>query len=272
MRRLTLPLIILACVAVAALLAWLALNSASFGDRKRDEAPAPGAERTVTQPLPAFKRIDVSGSAEMTLVQGAAEGIVITAPARRGSRIRAEVRDDTLYIEAGDSSRWWDMFLGGNGGTRPGQIVVTFKDLEAISAAGTVKLTSAEIKVPELKIAGAGGTALKIDNLQCGQLKLSGAGGLKAEVSGRVTDQTITIAGAGEYKGAKLVSQNATVSVAGAGQVVINAEKTLSATISGAGTVDYIGDPKVTERVSGVGRVRRRDSADAGSRQVAAAE
>ncbi|MEO8753098.1 MAG: head GIN domain-containing protein [Casimicrobiaceae bacterium] len=273
MRRLTLPLVILACVAIAALLAWLALNSASFGDRRpRDDAPTTRAEAAVTHELPPFKRMEVAGAAEVTLVQGTAESIAITPPARRTSRIRAEVRGDTLYIEAGDSSRWWDWLLGGGSGARPGQIIVTFKDLEAIAAAGSVKLTAAEIKVPELKIAGAGGTALKIDNLQCGQLKLSGAGGLKAEVSGRVTDQTITIAGAGEYRGGKLVSQNATVSVAGAGQVIINAEKTLTATISGAGTVDYIGDPKVTERVSGVGRVRRRDSADAGYPRFAVAQ
>ena len=71
----------------------------------------------------------------------------------------------------------------------------------------------------------------------------------------------MTISGAGEYRGARLVSQNATVTVAGAGQVVIHAVKTLNATISGAGSVDYIGDPKVTERVSGAGRVRRRDAA-----------
>ena len=272
MRRLTLPLVILVCVAIAALLAWLALNSASFGDRRpRDDMPATRAEGTVTRTLPPFKRLEVAGAAEVTLVQGTAEGIAITSPARRGGQVRAEVRGDTLYIDSGNSSRWWDLFLGG-GGARSGQVVVTFKDLEAIAAAGAVKLASAEIKVPELKIAGAGGTSLKIDNLQCGQLKLSGAGGLKAELAGRVTEQTITIAGAGEYRGGKLVSQNATVTVAGAGQVVINAEKTLNATISGAGSVDYIGDPKVTERVSGVGRVRRRDSAESGYQRFAAAE
>ena len=46
--------------------------------------------------------------------------------------------------------------------------------------------------------------------------------------------------------------------MAGAGQVVVRAEKTLKASISGAGSVEYIGDPQVTERISGAGRVRRR--------------
>ena len=272
MNRFTLPLVILASVALAALLAWLALSTASFGDRKpRGDKPANRAESVVTQTLPPFKRLDVSGTAEITLVQGTAESVAIAQPARRKDHIDAEVRGDTLYIEAEDSSRWWDLVFGGGGG-RTAQIVLTFKDLESIAAAGTVKLTATEIKVPELRIAGAGGTSVRIDNLQGSQLRLSGAGALKAELAGRVTDQHVSIAGAGEYRGAKLVSQNATVSVAGAGQVVINAEKTLNATISGAGSVDYIGDPKVTERVSGAGRVRRRDAADVGIPRIAIAE
>jgi len=273
MNRFTLPLVILASVAIAALLAWLALSTASFGDRRpRAEKPSNRAESVVTQTLPPFKRLDVSGTAEITLVQGATESVAITTPARREDHIDAEVRGDTLYIESADTSRWWDLIFGSGRGGRTTQIVVTFKNLESIAAAGTVKLTAAEIKVPDLRIAGAGGTSVKIGNLQSGQLRLSGAGALKAELAGRVTDQHVSIAGAGEYRGGKLVSQNATVSVAGAGQVVINAEKTLNATISGAGSVDYIGDPKVTERVSGAGRVRRRDAAESGMPRIAIAE
>lgn len=272
MRRFTLPLVILASVAIAALLAWLALSTFSFGDRRpRAEPAANRAESVVARPLPPFKRLDISGTAEVTLVQGAAESVAIAAPARRQDRIDASVRGDTLHIESGDTSRWWEFLFGGGGG-RHAQIVVTFKDLESIATAGTVKLAAVDIKVPELRIAGAGGTSVRIDNLQSDKLRLSGAGALKAELAGRVTEQTISIAGAGEYRGGKLVSQNATVTVAGAGQVVVNAQKTLNATISGAGSVDYIGDPKVTERVSGAGRVRRRDAAESAVARVALAE
>ena len=101
---------------------------------------------------------------------------------------------------------------------------------------------------------------------------MSGAGALRAEVAGRAADATVSISGAGEFKGGKLVIQNAQVTVAGAGKVTVNAEKTLRATISGAGSVDYVGDPKVTESVSGAGRVRRRDAASGGTRLVGFSE
>jgi hypothetical protein len=49
----------------------------------------------------------------------------------------------------------------------------------------------------------------------------------------------------------------------------VNAQKTLKATISGAGSVDYIGDPEVTKRVSGAGSVKRREVRDSGIAGVA---
>ena len=70
----------------------------------------------------------------------------------------------------------------------------------------------------------------------------------------------MSISGAGSYNAERLRATNATISVIGVGNVVVNAEKTLRASISGAGIIEYIGDPQVTEHVSGMGRVRRHDS------------
>jgi hypothetical protein len=257
MRRFTLPLVVLASVAVAALLTWIALSSASFGQRApRTEAAAARVE-PVTRALPAFAQLDVSGTAEVMLVQGTAESVSIATDGRKHGRIDAEVRDGTLFVQSTDNSRWWEMVFGG-GGSRAPHVVVTFRDLTAIDAAGTVKLSAGTLKADTLAISGAGGTAIRIDDLTAQSLRLAGAGALKAEIAGRVTDQSVAISGAGEYNGGRLASQNATVTVAGAGQVVVNAEKTLKANISGAGSVEYIGDPQVTERISGAGRVRKR--------------
>jgi hypothetical protein len=258
MRRFSLLFVILGSVAVAGLLTWIALTSASLRVGPRPAAPV---ERTGAPPqaLPPFTRLEVSGTAEILLVQGAAESIAIARDAGSTGQVDAEVRDGTLHIEATDNARWWELMFG-RGNKATSQIVVTFRDLSAIDAAGTVRLTAGALKTDELRIAGAGGTAIRIDALTARSLQLAGAGALRADLAGQVTDQTVTITGAGEYRGAKLVSQNATVTVAGAGQVVINAEQALRADISGAGSVDYLGNPKVTEHVSGVGRVRRRET------------
>ena len=258
MRRFSLPLVVAACVALAALLTWLALSSAGFGDR----ATRAGAGSTRAEPavraLPPFTRLDVSGTAEVVLVQGAAESVAVAAGGRKAVPVEAQVRGDTLYVTAIDDSRWWDRLFG-SGSARAAHVVVNFRELAQVDAAGTVKLTAASLRAPTLKIAGAGGTEIRIDDLQAQKLELAGAGALKAEIAGSVTEQSVAISGAGEYRGARLASDTASVSVAGAGKVIVNVRRALDATISGAGSVEYVGDPKVTERISGLGRVQRRD-------------
>ena len=140
MRRFTLPLVILGCIALAALLTWGALSTATFGGRPPRAEVSGTRPEVATQALPPFARLDVSGSAEVVLVQGQEENVALPTASRKSGFVAAEVRDGTLYIDARDTTRWWDGVLGRHGGRTP-QVVVTFKDLEAISAAGTVKVT-----------------------------------------------------------------------------------------------------------------------------------
>jgi len=235
MRRFTLPLVILGSVALAALLTWLMLSTMTIGGRPpRAGSSDAGNRAAVTHTVAPFRKIEVSGTARVVLVQGNAESVTIGGSTGKQNRVGAEVRDNTLHIDSADHSRWWDLLIG-RGQDTP-QIIVNFKDVDAIAAAGTVALSAARISVPELRIAGAGGTSVRIDDLQTRQLRLAGAGALKAELAGTATEQNVAISGAGEYRGGKLKSQHATVNVAGAGKVIVNAEKTLKATISGAGS------------------------------------
>jgi hypothetical protein len=262
MRRFSLPLVIVGSILIAALLTWVTLGATSFAGREEDRDRG---RTTVAEGAGPFKRIEVAGQAEVTLVQGATESVTIDNPSGKRSPVAVEVRNDTLHIAYTDRRPWWGILVGRNRSKSP-EILVTFRDLDAIETAGAVKISAKSIHVPELRIEGAGGTTVRIDDLQTGRLRVSGSGAIRAEMSGRATEQTLSISGAGEYRGARLVSDVATVTVTGAGRVVVHAEKTLTATISGAGSVEYLGDPKVTERVSGAGSVRKRDAAMPGVR------
>lgn len=262
MRRATLPLLILACVVVAAALTWFTLNrGAGSGTEVTTEA-------RVVEP---FRRLDVTGYAEVTLVQGNEESVTVEVAARGQPRVRARVEDGTLMIASGDARRWWNSLFGGSRGKATPRLTVTFKTLDAIALAGAVKLTAARLDTQQLRIAASGGSSVRIDDLQARNLRLSGAGALKATLAGRVVDQEISISGAGEVRADRLVSDSASVSVSGAGSIVVNAQKTLKASISGAGSVEYYGDPQVKQSVSGVGRVKRRETARTEGLRVAPA-
>jgi hypothetical protein len=251
MRRLSLPLVILVSVLIAACLTGYAL--AETPDRK-DEAV------TESHPLTPFRRIEISGSAVVNLVQDTNGPMVTTLPPSATSQITVKVQKERLIIKVNDNARWWsDMFGRGPSGTP--QITIHFKDLDGIDVAGVVRISAREIHVPELSIDGSGGTTIQIDDLRAGRLSVEGSGALKAELAGQVTDQSIEISGAASYQAAKLISDNASVEVSGAGKIVVNARKKLSASLSGAGVVEYIGDPVLKESISGAGRIRRREAA-----------
>jgi hypothetical protein len=253
MRRFSLPLVILLAVAIALGLTWLALGGG--GSSRRDES------RSETQALAPFKRIQLSGSTVVMLVQDTNGPLVTSIAPRTAARVGVKVQGETLMITASDGARWWRSLFSGGPSATP-QITIHFKDLDAIEVSGGVRIVAPEVHVPALRIEGSGGTSLSIDDLRAATLTVSGAGALKAVLAGQVADQKISISGAGEYQAAQLVSDNAIVDVSGAGHIVVNARKTLKANISGAGVVEYLGDPVVKESVSGVGRVKRRQSAE----------
>ena len=248
MRRVALPLLIAAAVFVAAALAWLTLTrTVGTGGDVVTEARA----------VEPFHRIELSGRADVTLLQGGNERMSVDASPRAQTRIRARVENGTLTIGAADSRRWWNALLGGRSAALP-RITVEFASLDAIALAGAVNLTADRIATPKLRIAASGGSTVRIGDLDAKALDLHGTGALKATLAGHVVDQTISISGAADVMAAQLASENAEVDVSGAGNIVVNISKTLRATISGAGNIDYFGNPDVKQQVSGVGRVRRR--------------
>ena len=252
MKRVIPVLLILVAIAVAVSLAWSYLIGSFPGSG--------GAVLAEQRALPAFSRIAVAGFAEVMLVQGNAETVSVEAAAKHARRVRTEVKDGTLTIVNDQSRRWWSNFFGG--GARPARVIVTFRALDAISAAGAVKLHADQLKSDRLAVSASGATSLKISGLDTKELTIDGSGAMKVELSGRAVAQTVTISGAGDYRAADLASEDATVTVSGAGRVVVRVEKTLGIGLSGAASVEYLGNPKVTQQISGAGRVKRRDAVD----------
>ena len=251
MNRLGLALLLVIAVAAAVAAAWYVLD--------RGHHRGPGTVTTEERAVPAFSRIRVDGTADVVLVQGSGPAVAVEASARSLPDIRTEVGDGTLTIRSSERRRWWAFVFGG--GARPPRIVVTFRNIDAISAAGTVNIRSDELKLDRLAISAVGAASLRLAGLDAKVLVVDGSGAIKADIAGRVAEQSISMSGAGDYRAAGLASERARIAVSGAGRVVVNATRSLDVEISGAGTVDYLGNPEVTKKVSGAGRVKRRDAA-----------
>jgi hypothetical protein len=259
MNRLAVPLLLVIALAVVVAAGWYALDR---GHQRR-----PGGVTTEQRAVPAFSRIRVDGTADVVLVRGAEPSVAVEASARSLPDVRTEVKDGTLTIQSSERRRFWSFLLGS--GARTPRIVVTFTNLEAIASAGSVSIRADELKVDRLAVSAMGASTLRIGALNAKVFVFDGSGAIKADVAGRVAEQSISISGAGDYRAAGLSSEQARIAVSGAGRVVVNAAKTLDVEISGAGTVDYLGNPEVTKKVSGAGRVKRREAIQESHRAIA---
>ena len=204
-----------------------------------------------------FHRLEIDGQIDVTLVQGAAEGVTVEGPSSSLRRVRTEVREGTLFIEAAEERRMWSWFSGRRGRRTP-RITVNLREVDRIEVAGAVTVAADSLKADELRLDLAGACSLRIHDLQATTLRLDGSGAIKADVAGKVQRQRVDLSGAGSFQASKLASDEAMIGVSGAGKAVVNAANSLEVDISGAGAVEYLGDPKVKQSISGIGKVRRR--------------
>jgi hypothetical protein len=210
-----------------------------------------------TRAVASFSRIEVEGQAEITLRQGRTEAVTMEATGQGLKQIRTDVRGRTLRISMDDQGHWWQWMTSGSA-TRTPRITIDLIQLERIEAAGAVNITADSLKANELRLEFAGACKLKIGDLQATKLRLDGAGAIKAEIAGKVAEQSIDLSGAGSYLAVDLISDNVAVQVSGAGKAIVNARTLLKADVSGAGLVEYAGNPRLEQEISGIGKIRRR--------------
>jgi hypothetical protein len=221
-------------------------------------AASQGDVASETRNLSGFHRIDVQGEFDVTLVQGSTESVTIEAPASVIPKVVTEVHNGTLSIAVRSDRGLWN-WLSGRGLSKPVRLTINLRELDFIEGAGAFNLEADTLKVNELRLDIAGASKLRIRDLQAKRIVLDGSGTIKAQIGGSVARQDIDISGAGAYDAGQLVSDEVVVDMSGAGKAVVHAKNTLSVDISGAGVVEYIGDPKLRQTISGIGKVRRKE-------------
>lgn len=181
-----------------------------------------------TRNVSGFDGVVVNGVGNIQIDQTGNESLTISADDNLLPYITTEARGGKLYIDF-----------------KP-VLFDKFKDL-------TFKITAKNFNSLDLN----GAASVEGKNLAGERLavKLSGAGSIN--LSGKVTEQQVTLDGLGSYNSKNLESQRATVTQNGTGSAVVNVSDKLDAKINGLGSIEYIGNPQVTKSVNGMGAVRQ---------------
>jgi hypothetical protein len=204
-----------------------------------------------------FDRIVMRGYGDLRITQGEQESLTIEADEEILPHIKTEVQEGELRIDVVDdwAERIFKIFSQGLDSQR---IIynLSIKRLVSLKITGAARARSQRLQSSELAIEIGGAVELEIGSLEATrlQVKLPGAGRIK--LAGKVTQQELSLSGAGAYQAKALESQTAHVRLDGAGKATVWVTGDLEASINGLGTVEYYGSPSVRQSVHGLGTIK----------------
>jgi hypothetical protein len=210
---------------------------------------------TVDGQLTGVRRVKFRAVGDLTIHQGEREGLDIEASQAMSERIRTEVRGATLEIRL--DYAWWVWLDPGSWNMSPIRYHLYLHDLEALDISGLGNAVVPELSARHLELAlnGAGNITIRQLNVTGLAVRLAGLGNI--EVAGSTESQEVDLSGAGSYEAARLESKSARVCLHGLGNSALWVTEELDAELSGAGNIDYSGSPRVNQKISGLGNIRR---------------
>ncbi|MEJ6006243.1 head GIN domain-containing protein [Paucibacter sp. AS339] len=212
--------------------------------------PLPAAEGRLYTSRP-FERVELSGSANVRLIQGERDQVFVAGDAEAQKAIELEFAGDRLQIRSVDGWKMWR-------NQRP-QIDVTMRRLNqlVLSGAGDLHAPGA-FKAVKLVVSISGAGAARFDDLIAERLDFGISGAGEGRISGQVNELNLRVSGKGRLQAENLQAQRASVSISGIGGAEVWATELLSLGVSGFGQIDYWGRPEVTRNSSGIARVNAR--------------
>lgn len=205
---------------------------------------------TITRNIDDAHKIKCYGHYNIEIMQGSPSSLKITGDDNLLEYILTDEEDGRLVIKTKENFNLKS--------DKKVSILITTDRLDAFSLAGSGdvigmgKFTGSNEM--ELNIAGSGTIRFDINSPR---IKSSIAGSGDINLSGETKDAEINIAGTGNYNASDLKSENTKVDIAGSGDVKLFAGLKLEINIAGIGNVFYLGDPVITQKIAGTGKVQK---------------
>lgn len=195
-----------------------------------------------------FSQITLDGQGIVTVVIGDTESLVIEAEDNLMKYLQSKVNGSELVLSTAPGVNIMP--------TKPINYTVTVKSLDGLSINGSGNITADLIQASSFRIEIQGSGNVQVDHLITQQLNAQIPGSGTIKVSGKVTTQTASISGSGNYQASDLQSQSSDVTISGSGSAIVWATDSLNAKISGSGTISYYDATQVNQSITGSGQVK----------------
>lgn len=214
----------------------------------REPVDGSGVPATEERDVGDVTEVAFSGIGEMTIVQGVAPALSVTADDNVLPALETKANGHRLIVQTRSRTSIHPK-------TKITYTLTTPRiETISVSGAGNVRTEKFIGGALTVKLSGAGNARLLDANFKSLDVNVSGAG--TAVASGSTEKLTLRISGAGDVEAAALKTAAADVQISGAGNATVWATDSLKARATGAGGIKYKGAPQVDRKVSGAGSVR----------------
>jgi hypothetical protein len=189
-----------------------------------------GNVQSQTRAVGSFTAVEMKGTGRLDIKPGPAEALTISA------------EDNLLPLLTSD--------------VNTGRLVLGFKEGSSVDPTKDIVYTLTIKSLTELQLSGT--CTVNASDLSGPSLKVSASGVSGITLAGKVDHQEVSLTGAGKYNAENMDSKTAVIHSSGAGTAVVKVSDDLNVKLSGVGSVEYIGDPKVTQNISGAGSIKKR--------------
>jgi hypothetical protein len=193
-----------------------------------------------------FECIHIHGTGMLSLKQGKEDSLTIEAKTADLPQIMSEIKNDCLILGPQKTAK-----LNG-----PIHYLINIETLRHLETTGDINIvTQNTLKTPQLilSLAGDGKANIKLKNDESFTGKISGNG--QITLQGSTQKQWLEINGNGVVNAQKFTTEKTTVAINGQGQATVRALQELDVNINGNGIVQYYGNPKIHQKISGSGEI-----------------
>lgn len=216
---------------------------------RETSTPKDATPVSINEDLTPFTEIDIEAAGPIFLVQGDKHAILIEGPKNIVEGITYEVRNGVLLVK--HSRDMLDWITDRDYPT----ITITFENLTRFVLEGGTELVAKDLKTDSLSIVMQGGASLDFTNMNVKALDMVIEGGSEIDISGIAETQALKFAGGTNYDAEDLKGISISLKIEGAVSATVWATETLDLDVSGVYNVRYYGNPRVTQKVQGVGNI-----------------
>jgi hypothetical protein len=206
--------------------------------------PARAATAQRREALPLFDTVEIAIPCRARLSQAAQPAASLRAEPAVLAALRLVVEGRRLRVVAGSFQSRSEVEL---------DVSCPALARLVLQGSGTVDIVGATASDLGLVLEGSGEISATALNLGGLHVDSTGAGVIK--VGGRSHRQTVSLAGAGDYRALTLESDLATLTIGGAASAELTVRQRLELTLDGAASVRYRGAASMVRRGSGAGTV-----------------